>query len=117
MATTTQSSGECIAENLADTELAVWLAAKYARRQRVVLVHGDFTCKVLDPDEGSTLFPCDPEGEAKKQFRLLARRSLLSHLALPDQELSQARETAPAWDYAALPVDELNALLATRDGV
>ncbi|ASD20423.1 hypothetical protein CD799_33505 [Pseudomonas aeruginosa] len=38
-------------------------------------------------------------------------------MALPDQELSQARETAPAWDYAALPVDELNALLATRDGV
>ena len=82
-----------------------------------MLLHGAYVCKVLDLEGSEALIPCDPEGKAKRQLKLLARRSLLSHLELSDQELSQSRAATATWTFVALPLAALNNLLATRDGL
>lgn len=120
MSTTTQLSDEGnvpLPPHLADAELSDWLTSRLSRRQGVVLLHGGYSCKVLDLVGNNALIPCDPEGEAKKQLKLLARKSLLSHYALHDQELSQARVTAPTWSFTLLSLADLNTLLTTRDGL
>lgn len=114
-----QSDSASAPDNLADKDLAAWLAACWHARRPIGYLHAVYLCKVVDmSDPDRTLHLADPENEAKKALKKLVTRGLLQHLELPLATLEQARAADPSWTL--FPVDSqatVNGLIDTRQEI
>ena len=108
-----------LTSHLADLELAAWIDARLASGHRVAYVHGGFLCKVVDLDDPTpTLYPADPQSNAKKSLRKLVSRQLLLHLELSLDTIQSADIANEDWSYSAISSNpEVDMLIATRDAL
>jgi hypothetical protein len=105
-------------DNLGGQALSNWLDDCLTQKHRVAYVYAGYLCKLVDLDDpGLTLYPADPEFEAKPLLKKLAGKRLLFSLESSFQTLINTQVAAAGWTY--LPVlakTTVDTLIATRAG-
>lgn len=112
---TTQADSDPTPERFNDHELADWLDRCLGTDCLVGYFQADYLCKVVDlslPD--NVLYVADPEKEAKKQLKKLARKGRLRYFALPLADLGMAQIVNPVWHPNPINEDAVNNLIDTR---
>lgn len=104
-------------DHLSGDPLVQWINNRVKNEHKVVYVHGDALCKLVDLDEDpQILHPSDPENKAKSQLKKLRKKGLLLCCEVTQAKLQEAQVWDPSWRTTSVQSDtEIDSLISNRD--